>query len=431
MIALRAEIKERIEKIKKGEIPEGYKKTTVGIIPIVWNVKSLGDIIIKSEYGSSEPTNDSSGIPVLRMGNLLNGKISTKNLVYMQLTDDDLNRYRLENGDLLINRTNSYDLVGKVALFELEGDYICASYLVRFIINKEYADSKLVSYYMNLDNSQKYIKSLATKAIQQANINPTVLKKHFKLPLSSDISEQQRISAILSTWDKAIEIKEKLIEKKKEQKRGLMQALLIGTVRLPGFEGEWNEVKLGNVSKMNSGGTPNSSTAEYFNGNIPWVSIADMTKNGKYIINTDRCISELGLENSSAKVFPQGTVLYAMYASIGECSIAKIELCSSQAILGIRPKSNLNNEFLYYYLISIKEKLKLQGQQGTQSNLNADMVKKLSIFIPSLEEQLAIVEIFLKIDQSIDLLEQELSAIKLQKKGLMQLLLTGIVRVPN
>jgi len=428
---LRAEIKERIEKIKKGEIPEGYKKTTVGIIPIVWNVKSLGDIIIKSEYGSSEPTNDSSGIPVLRMGNLLNGKISTKNLVYMQLTDDDLNRYRLENGDLLINRTNSYDLVGKVALFELEGDYICASYLVRFIINKEYADSKLVSYYMNLDNSQKYIKSLATKAIQQANINPTVLKKHFKLPLSSDISEQQRISAILSTWDKAIEIKEKLIEKKKEQKRGLMQALLIGTVRLPGFEGEWNEVKLGNVSKMNSGGTPNSSTAEYFNGNIPWVSIADMTKNGKYIINTDRCISELGLENSSAKVFPQGTVLYAMYASIGECSIAKIELCSSQAILGIRPKSNLNNEFLYYYLISIKEKLKLQGQQGTQSNLNADMVKKLSIFIPSLEEQLAIVEIFLKIDQSIDLLEQELSAIKLQKKGLMQLLLTGIVRVPN
>lgn len=428
---MRAEIKERIEKIKKGEIPEGYKKTTVGIIPIVWNVKSLGDIIIKSEYGSSEPTNDSSGIPVLRMGNLLNGKISTKNLVYMQLTDDDLNRYRLENGDLLINRTNSYDLVGKVALFELEGDYICASYLVRFIINKEYADSKLVSYYMNLDNSQKYIKSLATKAIQQANINPTVLKKHFKLPLSSDISEQQRISAILSTWDKAIEIKEKLIEKKKEQKRGLMQALLIGTVRLPGFEGEWNEVKLGNVSKMNSGGTPNSSTAEYFNGNIPWVSIADMTKNGKYIINTDRCISELGLENSSAKVFPQGTVLYAMYASIGECSIAKIELCSSQAILGIRPKSNLNNEFLYYYLISIKEKLKLQGQQGTQSNLNADMVKKLSIFIPSLEEQLAIVEIFLKIDQSIDLLEQELSAIKLQKKGLMQLLLTGIVRVPN
>src|SRR5690625_6110437 len=100
---------------------------------------------------------------------------------------------------------------------------------------------------------------------------------------------------------------------------------------------------------------------------ILWVSIADTTKQGMCIASTEKYLTELGLENSSARIYPKDSVLYAMYASIGECSIAQVPLSSSQAILGIRPKSELNFEFLYFFLNSLKEKIKLQGQQDRKS----------------------------------------------------------------
>ncbi|MFL9598536.1 restriction endonuclease subunit S, partial [Aeromonas veronii] len=121
-----------------------------------------------------------------------------------------------------------------------------------------------------------------------------------------------------------------------------------------------------------------------YGGNIPWVSIADMTKQGKWISSTEKNLTELGLENSSARIYPKNSVLYAMYASIGECSIAQVPLSSSQAILGIRPKSELNFEFLYFFLTSLKGEIKLQGQQGTQSNLNAGMVKDFLLYLPEM-----------------------------------------------
>nr|WP_269438406.1 restriction endonuclease subunit S [Phosphitispora fastidiosa] len=292
---------------------------------------------------------------------------------------------------------------------------------------------------LDLDYLTYYFKSNQGRTLLElaspggAGRNKTLGQTEFlelNIPVPS-LPEQQKIAFILSTWDKAIELKEQLIEQKREQKRGLMKKLLTGEMRLPGIHGKWEEVRLGDVADMHSGGTPKSTISEYYDGDVPWVSIADMTKRGKYIEYTERNISKLGLENSSAKLYPKGTVLYAMYASIGECSISKIELTSSQAILGIRPKKHLNNEFLYYYLFSMKEKLKLNGQKGTQSNLNTGIVKDLKIVLPEIDEQMAIVNILLTSDKGIELLEQELEALKLQKKGLMQLLLTGIVRVQN
>ncbi|MFA7806878.1 restriction endonuclease subunit S, partial [Escherichia coli] len=206
-----------------------------------------------------------------------------------------------------------------------------------------------------------------------------------KMPLLlPPIVEQKKIAQILSTWDKAISVTEKLLANSQQQKKALMQQLLTGKKRLLDengvrFSGEWKRVKLGAIADMNSGGTPKSTVEEYYGGNIPWVSISDMTSNGKWIATTEKYLTELGLNSSSARIYPKNSVLYAMYASIGECSIAAVNLTSSQAILGIRPKDCLNYEFLYFYLTSLKEKIKLQGQQGTQSNLNAGMVKEFEL----------------------------------------------------
>ena len=244
------------------------------------------------------------------------------------------------------------------------------------------------------------------------------------------LEEQKKIAEILSLWDEAIEQTKDLIAYKEKQKKGLMQALLTGKKRLQGFTDEWKTIKLGDITKMNSGGTPTTTKQEYYNGNINWVSITDITSSYKYLYKTKTKITELGLQNSTARLFPINTVLYAMYASIGECIIAKEEMATSQAILGVRCSDKLNHEYLFYLLYNYKDKSKKLAQQGTQANLNKEIVENFIFKIPtSLDEQKAIADILSSADKEIELLNKQLELYTEQKKGLMQNLLTGKVRV--
>ena len=128
-------------------------------------------------------------------------------------------------------------------------------------------------------------------------------------------------------------------------------------------------------------------------------------------------------------MFPAGTILYAMYASLGECSIAGISLCSSQAILGIRPKNELSGEYLYYFLTSLKATVKTQGQQGTQANLNKGMVQDFRLSLPPLLEQTAIAAVLSDMDAEIAALEVQQNKTRALKQGMMQELLTGRIRL--
>ena len=179
---------------------------------------------------------------------------------------------------------------------------------------------------------------------------------------------------------------EKLISKKRNIKQGAMQKLLQP-------KDGWEVKKLGEISEMFSGGTPLTSNNNYYNGNIPWVVIADITKAGKYISETEKTISAEGLSNSSAKLFKKGVLLFAMYASIGKTTIALMETACNQAILGIQPKL-IDTEYLYYFLLYNEKKFSTMGQTGTQSNLSKDLVQKIEILTPlSLQDQTRIATI--------------------------------------
>ena len=251
---------------------------------------------------------------------------------------------------------------------------------------------------------------------------------NFELPLPP-LTERNRIAEILAGQDRVIALKEKLLAEKQKQKKYLMQQLLTGKKRLPGFSGEWILSSLGQLTNMYSGGTPSRSNPKYYGNDYIWVSIADINLSGKYIASSKTMLSQLGYENSSAKLYPINTVLFAMYASIGECTITMKECCSSQAIVGIIPNETLNVEFLYYFLYNQKEVFKSMGQASSQPNLNKDIVQRIKIVLPSLKEQTAIAEILSTADKEIELLKKDIEQEKLKKKSLMQLLLTGIVRV--
>jgi len=123
----------------------------------------------------------------------------------------------------------------------------------------------------------------------------------------------------------------------------------------------WKVVKLGEIiNDIGDGGTPSTKIKEYFDGNIPWVNIEDIKKD---IYDTRRHLSELGLNNSSAKLWPEGTVIFSFGASIGKVGVARVKLCTKQGIASIVPNENeIYNEFLYYVLLKHSNKIKQIGQ---------------------------------------------------------------------
>lgn len=244
------------------------------------------------------------------------------------------------------------------------------------------------------------------------------------------LDEQKKIAEILSTWDEAINLTINLIENKKRFKKALMQNLLTAKIRFPEFKDEWKETKLKDICvKMRSGGTPKSTNKKFYNGNIPFVKINDMTLGGKYIYDTQVKITEEGLENSSAWLVPKNSLIYSMYASFGFVSINKIEVATSRAMMCIVPNlSKVALEYLYYFLDDFQKDVRSFVETGTQGNLNAEIVKNFKIKLPNLKEQQKIAEVLTAFDDEINLLNLKLENLKKQKQGLMQKLLSGKVR---
>lgn len=397
----------------------------------------LGDILTDSFKNGIYKNLDAygSGIPILRITDFDNdGNLVTKKLQRLMLSEAEVIGYSLSFGDIVINRVNSLTHLGKSIIWKgLEnGPVVYESNMMRIQSDRSKIDPEYLIRILQSEPTREYFKKVAKRAVAQCSINQKDIKS-LMLPLPI-LPEQKKIAQILSTWDSAISVTEKLLTNSQQQKKALMQQLLTGKKRLLDengvkFSGAWEKCKLGSVAEMNSGGTPKSTVEGYYGGNIPWVSIADMTRHGKWIEYTDKYLTHDGLDNSSARIYPKNSILYAMYASIGECSIAKVALSSSQAILGIRPKSKLYFEFLYFFLSSLKEKIKLQGQQGTQSNLNAGMVKDFELNLPDLKEQQKIAAVLSAADAEISTLEKKLACLKNEKKALMQQLLTGKRRV--
>ena len=166
--------------------------------------------------------------------------------------------------------------------------------------------------------------------------------------------------------------------------------------------------KLGNLFKITSGGTPSRNKLEFFaNGDIPWVKTGDLGK--KYVTEPLEKISQLGLENSSAKIFPPRTVLVAMYgATIGSCSILRFEACTNQACAAFLPNEKVDHEYLYYFLRSFKQQLVALGQGGGQPNISGTLLKSVKIPLPPLDDQKRIAHLLGKVEGLIARRKQHL-----------------------
>ena len=188
---------------------------------------------------------------------------------------------------------------------------------------------------------------------------------------------------------------------------------------------DWGFTRLEKIcKKVKAGGTPLTNRKEFWNGDIPFVKIEDITSTGKYLIKTKASISKSGLENSSAWMVPEGSLLLAMYGSLGEISITKIPVATNQAILGIIPKNKEDIEFLYYWYLYFKSNWRKYAKPTTQANLTAHIVRNSIVPLPPPLERKAIAYILSTVDKAIQKTNEIIEKTERLKKGLMQELLT-------
>jgi type I restriction enzyme S subunit len=193
---------------------------------------------------------------------------------------------------------------------------------------------------------------------------------------------------------------------------------------------DWKTAKLREIcKKIKAGGTPLTTKKEYWNGNIPFVKIEDMTSSGKYLMKTSSSITNTGLENSSAWLVPENSLLLAMYGSLGEVSINTIKVATSQAILAIIPIEKNDVEFLYYWFLYFKPRWRKYAKPTTQANLTAEIVRNSTIPLPPPQERIKIAEILSTVDKTIEDVDKTINRLERLKKALMGELLAGRIRV--
>jgi type I restriction enzyme S subunit len=203
----------------------------------------------------------------------------------------------------------------------------------------------------------------------------------------------------------------------------------IPALRFKGFSDSWRFDKLGNVTKVTSGGTPSRSNKNYWNGNVPWVSTSLIDFN--VIQSAEEYITQEGVTNSSAKMFSKGTVLMAMYGqgkTRGKVAVLGIEATTNQACAAIIPEDMLHGDFLYQNLAGRYDEIRTLSNEGGQQNLSGGIIKEIRFCFPSLLEQQKIASFLSAIDEKIQQLTRKKALLEQYKKGVMQQLFSGKLR---
>ena len=397
------------------------------MVPNGWLLKSLNELTNeKLAYGANAAACDfhENGFRYIRITDIDDQGNLNENVVGIEESAGAL--HHLEDNDFLFARSGN--TVGKTFLFEeaIHPKSAYAGYLIRYRPDP----SKLTPHYLKQfcfsGKYENWVKS-QIRAGAQPNINAKEYGS-MEIPLPP-IPEQQKIAKILSTWDKAISTTERLIDNSTQQKKAVMQQLLTGKKRLVGFDEEWISEPLENVvGKIYGGGTPSKNVSEYWDGDIPWVTVKDLI--ATKIDGAQQYINKSGLESSSANMVPAGTVIIATRMALGKAVIASCDVAINQDLKAITGSPKIDSVFLHYWLLLQAKAIEKLGTGSTVKGVQLETIKSLRMYIPSsIQEQQKIATVLTNADKEIELLEQQLADLQQEKKALMQVLLTGKKRV--
>ena len=379
-----------------------------------------------------EPGNES--LPLLTVSihsGVSDGELDEDELPKKVKRIEDKSQYkRAATGDLVFNMMRAWQ--GAIGTVRTEG-MVSPAYIVAKPNGKVYPP--FMDYYMKaprmvgMINRQSYGVTDFRKRLYWDSFAPIPCV----LP---PVREQKKIAEILATQDKAIELQGRKIEELKRFKKGCLEKMFprkgqkVPEKRFPGFTDDWEQRKLGDIADIVGGGTPSTGNQSYWDGEIDWYAPAEIADQ-IYANSSQKKITALGYENSSAKMLPPGTVLFTSRAGIGKTAILTRKGCTNQGFQSIVPH---HGELDSYFIFSRTEELKRYGEfvgaGSTFVEVSGKQMAAMELMMPpTMREQQTIGGFFQQLDNLITLHQRKLEEMKRRKKALMQLLLMGIVRV--
>jgi len=390
-----------------------------------WNKIQLNQLLDFKNGINASKEQYGKGVKFINVLDILNNDYITSDNIIGKVDVDEktVSKYLVSYGDILFQRSSeTREEVGTANVYlDKNQTAVFGGFVIRGAKIGDY-EPVFFNKLLKTDLARNEITSRSGGSTRY-NVGQEILS-NISLPFPS-LPEQQKIASFLTSVDDKINVLKQKVSLLEKYKKGVMQQIFSQQIRFKDANGndylEWEEKSLGEVClKARSGGTPKSTVKSYYNGDIPFLSISDMTQQGKYINYTSNHISEEGLKNSSSWIVPINSIIYSMYASVGFVAINNIPIATSQAVLNLIVKDNVSVYYLYYYLLDFQKYINQFITTGTQGNLNAQSVKDFNVLVPTLEEQTKIAEFLSGIDEKIETTKLQLSKMEVWKKGLLQ-----------
>ena len=417
------EIKHRIGQIRRGEVPERYVKTALGLAPANWKRYTFGDIYTERKEPGDE------NLPLLMVSihsGVSDGEVDAAELPKQVKRIEDKSQYKKAvSGDLVFNMMRAWQ--GAIGTARTTG-MVSPAYIVAEPNDKAYP--LFMDYY---SRTPQMINQIDRQSYGVTDFRKRLYWDSFA-PISCTlppIEEQQKIATILTTQDRVIELKEKQLAEKQRQKKYLMQQLLTGKKRLPGFSGAWKNIKLCEVLSERK--------EKNIEQNLRICSVAVQKGVIDQIEHLGR--SYAASDTSNYSVAHYGDIIYTK-SPTGDFLYGIVKQNLLQETIAVSPLYGVFTPmtfglgyFLHTYFqsaICAQNYLLPIVQKGAKNTINItnDTFISSKLYLPlDVEEQKAIADTFIAADHEIDLLRQDIEQEKQKKKALMQLLLTGIVRV--
>lgn len=411
------------------KIPEGYKNTPLGIIPNEWEVKKIkeiGQVVTGNTPATSEKENYGDSYLFVSPADL-------SDLKYIKNTEKKLSLIGFEKSRKLPKGAVLFTCIGLIGKVGISLCDLSCNQQINAIICNELMFNEYLYYELRIRASK-------IKLIAGEQVLPIINKSDFENVkiLIPPLPEQRKIAEVLSTWDRAIEKQMLLVEKLELRKKGLMQQLLTGKKRLHGFSGgAWKKVKLGDIGQCYSGLT-NKNKSDFECGAAKFITYMNVFCHGKIDINI---LGRVNIEaDEKQEKVKKGDIFFTVSSEtpeeVGMSSVLMDDVNNTYLnsfCFGFRL---YNNEILLpKYAIyafrgtDMRKNMYRIAQGSTRFNLSKDEVMSLKITVPTVQEQNAIAEILSVCDNEITLARQKLDTLRQQKKGLMQVLLTGKKRI--
>ena len=377
-----------------------------------WEKTTIGKCCGNLEYGMNAAAKTFDGVnKYIRITDIDEDTSSyiQSDIVSPDARLDEIQTYILKKNDILFARTGAS--TGKTYLYRPDdGKLYFAGFLIRANVKENY-NSRFVFLQTKTSSYKRWVAIMSTRSGQPGINSQEYSSYSFKAPT---LKEQNKIADIFRLLDERIATQIKIIEKLESLIKGLTDDVFCCNGNIP-------MVRFSNLYKdAGEGGTPSTSTPEYYEGGtIPFVKIDDLT--AKYLVAHKDCITEQGMQKSSAWLIPSGSVIYSNGATIGSISINTYPICTKQGILGIIPKDNVNVEYLYYLMTSVYFRKEIHRiiTEGTMKTAYLKDINNILCPIPDIDSQKLIANKLASITVKIELEQQVLSLLQMQKKYLL------------